>query len=364
MAETQYYHLLIYEGTTLIGALVNDNPEKIDTALHNHDTAIAALQALIPTPGSGDTAKFLRGDHTWQNIPLPGQATASALGTLKIGYSESGKYYALKLDANGKGYVYVPWENTTYPDATTSAHGLMTAADKTKLNGIAAGAQVNPGVATTSANGLMSASDKSKLNGIAAGAQVNPGAATQSAAGLMSAADKKKLDGIATGAQVNPGVATTSSNGLMSSSDKSKLNGIAAGAQVNPGNFSTSAAGLTPASGNANNVLKGNGWGTLQSIIDATQALGFCNINGWYGKLHLRYVWLTNKESNKDYHLNFADCGGVFPNNCLWVGACMGSKFQASDRVTVFDWDKNGCDYNCLTNNGSNYSLGIMAFGY
>ena len=304
MAETTYYHLLIYEGTTLIGALVNDNPEKIDTALHNHDTAIAALQALIPTPGSGDTAKFLRGDHTWQNIPLPGQATASALGTLKIGYSESGKYYALKLDANGKGYVYVPWENTTYPDATTSAHGLMTAADKTKLNGIAAGAQVNPGVATTSANGLMSASDKSKLNG------------------------------------------------------------IAAGAQVNPGNFSTSAAGLTPASGNANNILKGNGWGTLQSIIDATQALGFCNINGWYGKLHLRYVWLTNKESNKDYHLNFADCGGVFPNNCLWVGACMGSKFQASDRVTVFDWDKNGCDYNCLTNNGSNYSLGIMAFGY
>ena len=33
--------------------------------------------------------------------------------------------------------------DTTYSDATTSAHGLMTAADKTKLNGIAEGAEVN-----------------------------------------------------------------------------------------------------------------------------------------------------------------------------------------------------------------------------
>lgn len=39
-----------------------------------------------------------------------------------------------------------------------------------------------------------------KLDGIEAGAQKNPSAATQSAAGLMSAADKKKLDGVATGA--------------------------------------------------------------------------------------------------------------------------------------------------------------------
>ncbi|MDE6285062.1 MAG: pyocin knob domain-containing protein [Bacilli bacterium] len=51
-----------------------------------------------------------------------------------------------------------------------------------------------------------------------------PGNATQSVAGLMSAADKKKLDEIAAGAQVNPGLATTSSNGLMSSQDKINLN--------------------------------------------------------------------------------------------------------------------------------------------
>lgn len=52
-------------------------------------------------------------------------------------------------------------------------------------------------VATTSANGLMAAADKVKLNGIETGAQKNPAVATQSANGLMSAADKKKIDTLA-----------------------------------------------------------------------------------------------------------------------------------------------------------------------
>ncbi len=84
---------------------------------------------------------------------------------------------------------------------------------------------------------------------------VSAATATQSVSGLMSAADKKKLDGIATGAtkitvdtsisstSTNPvqnkvikteldkkagtAVATTSANGLMSVADKTKLNGIA-----------------------------------------------------------------------------------------------------------------------------------------
>ncbi|EOH96395.1 hypothetical protein [Enterococcus pallens] len=50
--------------------------------------------------------------------------------------------------------------------------------------------------ATTTANGLMAAADKVKLNAIESGAQKNPSAATQTTAGLMSAADKKKLDGL------------------------------------------------------------------------------------------------------------------------------------------------------------------------
>lgn len=166
----------------------------------------------------------------------------------------------------------------------------FTDALKTKLEGIAAGAEVNvqadwsqtntgaddyiknkPTDATTTTAGLMSAADKTKLNGIESGAEVNvqsdwsqtntsaddyiknkPSNATGSTAGLMSAADKVKLDGIATGAEVNvqsdwnvtdtlsdayiknkPSTATQSTAGFMSSSDKTKLDGIESGAEVN-----------------------------------------------------------------------------------------------------------------------------------
>lgn len=166
----------------------------------------------------------------------------------------------------------------------------FTDALKTKLDGIASGAEVNvqadwaqtntsaddyiknkPVDATASVGGLMSASDKAKLNGIAAGAEVNvqadwtetntssdayiknkPTNATSSTAGLMSAADKAKLDGIASGAEVNvqadwsqtntsaddyiknkPVDATSSVGGLMSATDKAKLDSIEQGAEVN-----------------------------------------------------------------------------------------------------------------------------------
>lgn len=49
-------------------------------------------------------------------------------------------------------------------------------------------------LADTDNAGIMSAEDKAKLNGIAAGAQKNPGAATSASDGLMSRSDKIKLD--------------------------------------------------------------------------------------------------------------------------------------------------------------------------
>lgn len=48
-------------------------------------------------------------------------------------------------------------------------------------------------------------------------------AATQSTAGLMSAADKKKLDGLSGDYATSIGVATSSKDGLMSKTDKAKL---------------------------------------------------------------------------------------------------------------------------------------------
>lgn len=84
---------------------------------------------------------------SWTEIGAGGitsipQASSSALGGIKIGYSNDGRNYAVELDSSGKAYVNVPWTdtNTIYNVATTSANGLMSSSDKSKLDGIQAGA--------------------------------------------------------------------------------------------------------------------------------------------------------------------------------------------------------------------------------
>lgn len=82
---------------------------------------------LVPkASASGDTSKFLRGDGTWQaanNYSLP-TASASVLGGIKVGTNLS--------ISNG----VLSATDTTYSPATTSNNGLMSAADKTKLDGL------------------------------------------------------------------------------------------------------------------------------------------------------------------------------------------------------------------------------------
>ena len=151
---------------------------------------------------------------------------------------------------------------------TQSANGLMSAADKKKLDGVAAGANNYQHPATHPASVIVQDSthrfvtdtEKTTWNGKASTAVV-----TQSANGLMSAADKKKLDGVAAGAnnyqhpathpasvivqdsthrfvtdtekttwngKASTAVATQSANGLMSAADKKKLDDLTGGELV------------------------------------------------------------------------------------------------------------------------------------
>lgn len=81
----------------------------------------------------------------WEKLGAEGltsipKATTSALGGVMLGYTNSGRNYKLELDSNGKAFVNVPWTNTTYNNATTEVSGLMSASDKSKLNGITSSA--------------------------------------------------------------------------------------------------------------------------------------------------------------------------------------------------------------------------------
>ncbi len=95
--------------------------------------------------------------------------------------------------------------------ATVEADGLMSASDKTKLEGISAGANNYSHPAThppsiivqDSGNRFVTDTEKATWN-----AKASTTAATASVNGLMSAADKTKLDGISAGAQVNRGLST------------------------------------------------------------------------------------------------------------------------------------------------------------
>ena len=76
----------------------------------------------------------------------------------------------LRWSADGTA-VWGADNNTTYSDATQSAHGLMTAADKKKLDGIAAGATkvaVDSALSATSTNPVQNKVVQAALNGKAA----------------------------------------------------------------------------------------------------------------------------------------------------------------------------------------------------
>ena len=128
------------------------------------------------------------------NYTLPA-ATSGALGGIKIGYTDSTagtRNYAVQL-SNDKAYVNVPWDNTTYSLLTSSANGLAPAFST---------ANKATSASTNSYHFLGWTGSTMKWYTLPANAfsDTTYSAATQSAAGLMSSADKTKLDGIATGA--------------------------------------------------------------------------------------------------------------------------------------------------------------------
>ena len=171
------------------------------------------------------------------NYTLP-TATASALGGVKVGDN-------LAIDSS-TGVL-----SGNYSAASTSAAGLMSAADKTKLDGIAAGATavtVDNSITSSSENPVQSAAiytalagkvdtetgkglssndytdaEKTKLGGIEANANnYTLPAATTSALGGVKVGSNLAVDanGVISGNYSN---ATQSAAGLMSSTDKTAL---------------------------------------------------------------------------------------------------------------------------------------------
>ena len=146
---------------------------------------------------SRSTISYVKGNGTIGSITLPdttyAQATSTVLGLVKIGYASSGRNYAVALDASGKMYVNVPWENSVYtlPVATTTVRGGV------KVGAVRSTAVTANAASSTDGRYYMVERDSAeKLFVNIPWQNTTYGLATQSANGLMSAADKTKLDHI------------------------------------------------------------------------------------------------------------------------------------------------------------------------
>lgn len=193
-------------------------------------SSAAGTHGLVPAPAKGNQEKYLRGDGTWQTPP---NTTYSVFkGATHAANGSSGLVPAPNMSAYDGGYFLGAdgtWKSADItmvtesgetmfsilvhhlngdstqviiPSASGSLAGVMSAADKTKLDGIATGANkyVHP---TTSGNKHIPSGGSSgqilrwSADGTAVwGADNNTtySDATQSTHGLMSVADKKKLD--------------------------------------------------------------------------------------------------------------------------------------------------------------------------
>ena len=281
-------------------------------ALKGATSSAAGTAGYAPAPSAGASNRYLRSDGTWA-VPPDTNTTYSVATTSKDGLMSSedktkldgiasgaNKYthpsYTArnagfyKITVNNQGHVTavtsvaksditalgIPAQDTTYDAATTSEAGLMSAADKVKLNGIATGANkyTHPSY-TQRSSGLykitvdtsghvsaVSAVTKTDITNLGIPAQdtntwIALKGATSSAAGTAgyvpapsAGASNRYLRSDGTWAvppdtNTTYSVATTSTNGLMSAADKVKLNGIATNANnyTHP-TFTARSAGL------------------------------------------------------------------------------------------------------------------------
>ena len=263
---------------------LTDELAKKSSSNHTHTNASSTNDGFMSKEDKAKIDSIASGANAYTHPSY----TSHVNGLYKVTVDDNGHVSAATAVTKGDiTALGIPGQdtNTTYDDASQSAHGLMTAADKKKLDGIANGANAySHPTATAYASGLykittnnlghVSAATAVTKSDITALGIPSNSDATSTSSGLMSADDKKKLDGIANGANaythptytnrskglykfsvdetghVNSvtdvskddiialgipakdttySISTTTNDGLMSAADKKKLDGIPVG---------------------------------------------------------------------------------------------------------------------------------------
>mgnify|MGYP001096147380 FL=1 len=156
-----------HPGSDITSAVANANAATNDSVGQNIastyvKSVTASGRTVTVTKGNGTASTFTTQDTTYGNM---GGATTSAAGKAGLvpapATGENNRY--LRSDGT---WAVPPDNNTTYSVATQSVNGLMSAADKKKLDGLSSNVTGAIGLATPSKDGLMSKGDKAKLDAI------------------------------------------------------------------------------------------------------------------------------------------------------------------------------------------------------
>ena len=221
------------------------------TALTTVQTASSESAQLALTTQEGDVVvrtdenkTYMRNSGTsgtmsdFTLLATPTDAVTSVNGNTGAVTVQENVTTNLSVTANGTSLTVNSSDGTdaSIPAATTSAWGAMTDEDKTKLNGIATGAEVNVQSDWNATSG-----DALILNKpTTITAQQASDITANNAKISFDSASSTKLAGIESGAEVNPTASeiktsyeSNSNTNAFTDAEKTKLSGIASGAEVN-----------------------------------------------------------------------------------------------------------------------------------
>ena len=159
-------------------------------------SSAAGSRGLVPTPSAGDQDKALFGDGTWRTVSSGGGGSGTDdYNDLSNKPSINSVVLSGNKSLSDLGIVAT--------DATQSTHGLMSANDKTKLDGIEANANNYTHPTTSGYKHIPSGGSSGQILEWSADGEAQwadyPLASTTTA-GLMSSADFTKLDSVETNA--------------------------------------------------------------------------------------------------------------------------------------------------------------------
>lgn len=122
----------------VVGSTTISADSKTDTL------TLTAGSNITLTPNATNDSITIAASGSSYSLPLASNNTRGGIklssstqgGTPNGITTTSGRTYAVQVNSSEQAVVNVPWTNTTYSEATTSASGLLSSSDKTKLNSL------------------------------------------------------------------------------------------------------------------------------------------------------------------------------------------------------------------------------------